>query len=378
MGAPHRTMDGPTPPLVETYKPTTFVERGVAVPFTTPILVAARVRPSERGGPELIVPNPSGGRGVYIMAWSNVDQLCRPTVHDTRLYQAVSRQRAVTPASIRAAARRVASEGLAGRAAATAAAAAIEADSQARMVANFLLLLEFVRQAEPPGTNPVPPEQEHPKQLEIRAKRALSQVAPRLGQTAEALARSLEELADHYATIGVGSQSASSRAGMLTGNLRLLETDMARWAAGHDDDTGTAASMIGEIARLSLKCTEATLTEARLLLRDMKALLLRWQNAHAPVVQLVARPEWLLDGWEPICLIWRAATTTRERRRALEDMAPMVPYVPNEAGDWVGCTIDVDQTRRLRRTVQNREDWRTGAMFVDAIARHEQLRAFAA
>jgi hypothetical protein len=371
-------MDGPTLPLVESYQPSTFIERGVAVPFTTPILGAARARPNARSGPDLIVPSPSGGRGVYIMAWSNVDQLCRPTVHDTRLYQAVSRQRAVTPASIRAAARRVAGEGLAGRAAAAAAVSAIEADSQARMVANFLLLLELVRQVEPPGSNPVPPEREQPKRLELRAKRALSLAAPRLGQTPEALAKGLEELADHFATIGVGSHSASSRAGQIVANLRLLEAEMSQWEAVHDDDSGAAAKMIAEIARLTIKCADETLTEARALVGDMRGLLLRWQNAHNAVAQLIARPEWLLDGWEAICLLWRAAKTTRERRCALDEMAAMVPFVPREAGEWVGCVIEIDQTRRLRRTVQNHEDWRTGSLVLDTIAMREQLRALAA
>src|ERR1700712_5461419 len=51
------------------YHPTTFLERGVAVPFTTPMLAGTRARPAEKQGLELVIPNPSGGRGVYIMAW---------------------------------------------------------------------------------------------------------------------------------------------------------------------------------------------------------------------------------------------------------------------------------------------------------------------
>ncbi len=38
------------------FLPTTFLERGVAVPFTTPLLAGSRTRPGERNQLELIVP----------------------------------------------------------------------------------------------------------------------------------------------------------------------------------------------------------------------------------------------------------------------------------------------------------------------------------
>ena len=93
-------MSQTTVPLVASHHPTTFLERGVAVPFTTPMLLGARARPSDRGGIELIVANPSGGRGTYILPWVGICRLCHPTVHDTRLYQRIAGSQGVTPASI--------------------------------------------------------------------------------------------------------------------------------------------------------------------------------------------------------------------------------------------------------------------------------------
>ena len=46
--------------------PRTFLEWGVAVPFTTPLLSSGRVRPGRRGRPEMLMANPSGGRGLYV------------------------------------------------------------------------------------------------------------------------------------------------------------------------------------------------------------------------------------------------------------------------------------------------------------------------
>ena len=92
-------------PSVQPYHPTTFLERGVSIPFTTPMLGGARARPGGRPGNgqalELIVPNPSGGRGVYIMPWQSITTLCRPTLHDKVFNTRIGGLAAVTPAVIR-------------------------------------------------------------------------------------------------------------------------------------------------------------------------------------------------------------------------------------------------------------------------------------
>ena len=84
------------------YHPGTFLERGASVPFTTPHLNGARARPGSRSGLEFTVPNPSGGRGIYIVPWEGIFALCRPTLHDSRLISALSAMRGVTPTAIRA------------------------------------------------------------------------------------------------------------------------------------------------------------------------------------------------------------------------------------------------------------------------------------
>jgi hypothetical protein len=51
------------------------------------MLAGARLRNSERTGIELVLQNPSGGRGVYILRWPGVQALCSPTLHDTVLFR---------------------------------------------------------------------------------------------------------------------------------------------------------------------------------------------------------------------------------------------------------------------------------------------------
>src|SRR4051794_21837464 len=44
----------------------TFSDWGVVVPFTTPTLSHARLRPGRNGRLDVLMRNPSGGRGVYV------------------------------------------------------------------------------------------------------------------------------------------------------------------------------------------------------------------------------------------------------------------------------------------------------------------------
>lgn len=118
---------------VESFLPATFLERGVTVPFTSPQLNGARARPGERAPLELIIPNPSGGRGVYILPLEGIHDFCPLTINDRRLTDAIAKLRGVTPDTIRHVARDVAAEGLAGRGAVAAAKQAQKNDELARI-----------------------------------------------------------------------------------------------------------------------------------------------------------------------------------------------------------------------------------------------------
>lgn len=188
---------------VELFLPATFLERGVAVPFTTPQLSGARARPGERKSLELIIPNLSGGRGVYIVAMSQVTDFCPLTINDRRLADAVTNLRGVTPETIRHVARDVAGEGLAGLSAVAAAARAQQDDEVSRLRANFELLINLLRQTEPKDEEAVPPEKARPLDLEYRGKRAVRRMAGKLRRSPDNIAVALEQLAEVFKGVGV-------------------------------------------------------------------------------------------------------------------------------------------------------------------------------
>jgi hypothetical protein len=365
----------PDLPLVQAYHPTTFLERGVAVPFTTPALQGARARPAARGGLEIIVPNPAGGRGVYILPWAGVCQLCRPTVHDTLLSERVAALRSVTPAAMRQVAGEVATEGLAGRSAQAAAGTAAKGDREDRLTANFLLLLALIEQVYPADLGALSADRLSPRKLEQRARRAVARVGPRLSWPPEAVAEALEQVAEAFAGIGVPRQRPAPRMVRLLNALARLRADMLVWSKERPGDSAAQAEMIGAVADLTIACAQRTLADAHALVGDMPALLRNWAAAPDPLRAAIARPEWLLDGWEQICLLWRD-TTGDSRRGALSEMALLVPVLPRETSDWVGTVIDTDLTMRFRKLVRQNEDWRSG-LIVERVARYEALRALA-
>ena len=371
--AHHPRVVNPSP--TQTYQPTTFLERGAYVPFTTPMLTGARVRPADRFGLELIVPNPSGGRGDYILQWTGLRSICRPTVHDIQLTERIAALRGVTPANIRSAARALASEGLAGRAAVSAASAALAVEAESHVFMSFELLLRLVQQQEPPGTATIPPEQDDPAELERRAKRVIAMISPRLRQDNETIKASIEELATLFNPVGVGARATRARLPHAVAALKLMRRELIEFPVGLDEQVQPLVQMIVNTADKTLTCAEATLTQARVLADNLLDLLVAWRTDPAAVSRQLARTDWLMDGWDRICRLWAHSEKAADRRDALDEIVAMLPIIPREAGEWVGFHVEAEAPRRTHRLVSGHEDWRTGHVLQDIIARNELLIA---
>ncbi len=364
------------PKPVHGHQPSTFLERGVVVPYTTPHLAGARVRPGERAGLELIVPNLSGGRGVYVLPLDGILALCSPTLHDRALNTRIAGLRSVSPSAIRLAAREIAAEGLAGAAVAGSAAATLAAEQQQGLLAHLELVLELLRQVEPRGADWAPPDQKDPEQIGRRARAVLAALSPQTGRSGEVMMAVLEELAILYRAVGVGRQTPLARLSVLIGMVDGLRQEMQLFHRASGASGSAEAEIIAVTAGLTLRSARATLHDARATLANLPALLNRWLAEPAAVGRLVSRPEWLLDGWERICLLWRAADERIDRKLTLSEMVALVPTIPREAAGWVAGSIEMaDDLLRHRRKVVLGEDWRTGVTVTDLVERNERLRA---
>jgi hypothetical protein len=364
-------------PAIRPYHPTTFLERGVALPFTTPRLGGTRARPGKKHTVELVVPNLSGGRGVYIMPWTSLTSLCRPTLHDKIFSQKIANVVNVTPATIRQVARQIAAEGLAGEEAMEAARLATDADKGDRVVTNFRLLMllvdQVVRQFKPPVLVSAATTKLDPS---ARARLTVEWISPRLGQTSNWTANALEELADVLAHIGVGATGSIGRIPRLTALLAEVRADISDWGASRrEEDQAAYARMICTVIDVTLTLAGTTVKKAQALPENMVDLMRNWAVDPGLVVELVSRPEWLLDGWEQICLIWRNARDDAMRRAAAAEIATLIPILPKEVNDWCSTQYEIDSLNRFRRLVQLNEDWFTGSRVFDLIARNEHFRA---
>ncbi len=331
-------------------QPATFAERGVAVPFTSPALTGMRVR---SGGSqlELVLANPSGARGVYVVPWAAVPDMFQPTLHDLRLLATLDtrtgEREVIGPAQVRAAARRVALEGAAGRQARAAVEAAMVAD-KARVAATAQYLvsaLAFV------GAGcPTAPE-------------------------AEALARVVAEL-------GIGPNTADAPVPNAIAALGRLQDDLLSWAFQHPEDMAPAR-LVAALAANAAACAGVVLAAARH--SSPAALMLAWRAGPGRVAALAARPVWILDGWRLPGLLWAAAAPGSSA--ALTEAAQVAPLLPQEAEAWTGLPTDPAAAGLLRRVVAGRAgDARAmegrgsdlpAALTSDLIERNEQLRAMA-
>ena len=125
---------------------------------------------------------------------------------------------------------------------------------------------------------------------------------------------------------------------------------------------------------LTLACLRKTMGDALALLDDLPGLLHRWFQDAEELAARLARPDWLLDGWDRICLLWSERVGDVEG--CLAELADLVPATPKEAASWVGKPVEsFAGVLRVRRRVNSQQDWRSGATVLDLVARNEHLRA---
>lgn len=363
--------------LLEDYRPTTFLERGVAVPFTTPLLACARVRPTHRQKLEFVIANPSGGIGFYVMGWDGLASLTRITVHDRLLYETVLKEPLLSPGTIRAAGRKVALSGVAGRPAAKAAQAALAQEADDRLIANFLLIVRLLNQG---GVGQIDWRRFNPSDTDLRTKtrKMVERMEPTLGAGAETIFCWLEELSAIVAPVGFRSRDYPARMPVQQASLEKLYGGLMSFGNTDATEAGQIALFAAEVAKLTLDLSAVTLENCYAELDNLVRLLQSWGGNRERLLGLFGRPDWLLDGWHAICALWDGASSRDAQREVLMDIGRMVPVMPKEVAEWVDGNVPVECTWNQRRWVKANVDWRSGTHLLDRTARNEVLRAVAA
>ena len=363
---------------IQNSAPSTFMERGVAVPFTTPQLTGARLRPGQRHGLEVVIPNPAGTRSTYVLPTEMLDGYCRMTVHDRALHNLIVACRVVTPASIRAASRDVAGDGLAGRAAAAAASAAKRTEEHARLLMNFNLMLELIRRMELPGVPAPRLDIGNAEEVERRARDAVSRLVPEFGCTASRIHDALEEVATDILRVGHGAGADEAALPQALRRINALREAVVSLTHPANRPGADLARLLVDVADATLQLAHETLDEARAVTCNVVDLLRMRCADPVALAELLARPEWLLDGWDQVCLAWQEHDPLSPPEMLLAEMVGLLPLLPREAARWGKLSLDFDAMEHRSRTISLNHDWRTAKPVFDLVARNEHRLALAA
>jgi len=371
----------PQPTLIPRAKwqPSTFAERGVTVPFTTPVIALARLRPSDNGQPEMIVANPSGADGSYVFPLRALKDFTTPSMHDRLLIDSLLQLPAISPSDIRRAARKAAGTGAAGRSAAKSAKAAAVREEQEHLLTNLLLITQLLRQA---GFAEVDWRRLDLGDRETRAttRRYLTRYEEKTGMKPDAMLAVVEEMCPAIAPIGVAGEAFKAAHDVTTERLQHMMASLRDWAKGEARDQAKGVELIASCAEFTVAKAQDALTRARSYTDDMVGLITSFKARNKTLMRDLTMPDWLLDGWGEIAALWEAAAKEdREAQRAVVGrIETLVPVLPKEAFSEEESECAPHRQLTQRRWVKLNEDWRSGSLTLDDGSRVEQAKGLAA
>jgi hypothetical protein len=362
----------------DAFEPISFRDRGATVPFTTPLLLNARIRTAASGrGFEMLVANPSGGRGALILPWSAMLEICSPTLFDRHLWESLASSLDISPIGIRHEAQRLATLGLAGRQAALGAKDAQRREEASQRIIRRMLLAALIGATETPNESAGRPNADDGQVFIKRGERAMARAAAMAGVGMAEFAADLETLAVALSGAPPEMEGEDARLRQMMSELHRMADEITDWVADEQQEAShvMAAKFVVATARQTLECGELALAHTDTLIADLGLLVPKWRTEKNSILEGARAPEWVLDGWKTPMALWQGADP-KQRREAIWEMALIAPILPREAKIWLGEKTDWrDTPRRITQVVREKSDWRSGNM-MELVARNENLIGF--
>ncbi len=359
----------------DAFEPLSFRDRGATVPFTTPLLLNARIRTAASGrGIEMLVANPSGGRGGLILPWSAMVEICSPTLFDRHLWESLASSRDISPIGVRHEAQRLATLGLAGRPAALAAKDAQRREQSSQRIIRSMLLESLIAATEAPNEAAGYPDLRTDQAFQKRAERAVERAAAMAGVGLAEFAADLAELEVALSGASPELEGEDARLRQMMAELKRIADEITDWAADQQQEAAhvMAANFVVVTARQSLECAEMALAHTDALIADFGLRVPKWRTEKEGILESARGPDWVLDGWKTPMALWQAAGQ-KQRRAAIWEIALIAPILPREAKTWLGEKADWrDTPRRITQVVREKSDWRSGNT-MELVARNENL-----
>lgn len=352
------------------------VERTVGIPFTTPLICGAKVRLAKGGMVELLVPNPAGARGFYVMELRGVRQYCQLTVHDELLLENLLDADSLTPVTVKRCARKVALAGAAGRDAAAAAQLAAERDDEIVSLTSYLMLMRLLRRVGIDGQelqNPAGGD----KAAQSQIKRRLLALMPKIGLTPDQVLDTVGDIALYASSIGFAGEEARARHMTTAERLPRFANAVTSWAILENGEGKELADRIINCATWTHDEVMPIIIDCQSRLEDIPELVRSWRDSANDARECFSLPDWLLDGWPEIFTIWDTAMGEDRvmQRVAINQIHRLLPLSQTLAENGQVEVLKADSSFITSRSVRLHEDWKTGVLLNDIRARTEALRA---
>ncbi len=362
---------------MDEFAPATYEERGVSVPFTTPQLSRARLRRDQDGRFEFLLPNFSGGKGVYVLNWKALPSVMTLTLHDRLLFKEIGNLDVHSPERIRSCVLKVQATGICGPDAARRAVALQEDDSQYLVLTQFVLMTEMLKLVNIGPADLLRPGMTADDSKRM-ARQALAQVAAMVDVPPDEMTSRIDRIGDVVAAIGLPQSPKSGRLRGLADRLQSFAQGAQRFAESDPSDAAMLGTYVFTVANHTLTLAQQRIGKLDTALRDARQLAHDASNLDKSIQELVARISWLLDGWEFLIGLWESVKQEPSaiKRTTITDMSGQLPLIPREEVSLSAEDVDLDAVRRLqKRWVKGNQDWRTGFLDMDAVMRVEAVKA---
>lgn len=361
------------------FAPSTFEERGAAVAFTTPILAQTRVRKDDRERLEVLVPNLSEGRGVYVVPWKGLPQAFPMTVHDRMLQDLIRRAGGCSPEDIRKAVLEAARCGLAGPLAVESAERALADDDEQRLLINYQLVVEVLK-AVGLESSDILRAGLGSAEGERLTRGYMMKAARHLGLEPQELYARIAELAVYMEPVGLVTSPRPARLRRLMRNLNAFRDSITEWSTDNVSEAAPIGLFCGEVAEHTLNQARGVVNQLDQAVTAFEALLRQWETKRVVVRRATTRLSWLLDGWDFINSTWAEAQSKsrHEQSMTVHEIFRVIPLLPRNEERNDHALMAEGVLAANRRTVRAYVDWRSGQLDMDLVMRIEAIKGKAA
>ncbi len=344
--------------------------------FTTPVLAQTRVRKDDREHLEVLIPNLSEGRGVYVLPWKGLPLAFPMTVHDRMLQDLIRRGEGCSPEDIRKAVLQAARCGLAGPLAVEAAEIALRDEDEQRLLINFQLIVEVLKAVGLESTDILRAGLGSEKGEQL-TRSYMHKAAQSLALEPTELYTRVAELATFMEPVGIASSPKPARLRRLARDLLHFRDSMTEWAAGNVSETAPIGTFCAEVAEHTLNQVRNVVTQLDQAVASFGLLLRQWDVKRTVVRRSTTRLSWLLDGWDFIITSWAEAQTKsrHEQEMAVHELFRILPLLPKDEEQSDHALLADRLLAANRRSVRAYVDWRSGQLDMDLVMRIEAIKA---